>query len=686
MGKRRSLKFKFMAYVGSVVFLGFLLTIIIVANKSNKTAYDKSMDAAWETGYRYSNQVKDLMTLPLDTARALSSAISGIKKSNEPFSREAAINMLKGTLEKTPEIMGVWTVWEPDAFDGKDNEFVNKKGHDSTGRFIPYWDRVGGIHLEPCVDYELEDGNYRRPLNTGRDVFMEPFVYEIGGKDVMVVSVCSPIIIDGKTVGVVGADYSMDTFWELAKKTRPFGTGYIIVIASNGDITAHPQEKIIGTNVVEYFPEDRLVERMQKNEDFFLKKTSTLDNLTSYYLFTSVNFGKGMDNWGFATVFPENEIFKDARNIRNTAILIGVLSLLVILGILYWIGNKLVAKPVLEVMNGIKEIAEGEGDLTKTLEIKSSDEIGDLAYWFNKFIGNLRTMIKVVTENVGEMDESSQNLLKISGEVSKETENTRSRAELVATASEELSSNMNSIAGAMEQTSTNIGGVASAMEEMSATVNEIAGNAEKTKSIADNAVSKSEKTSKRMDELGDAAKQIGAVIDTITDISDQTNLLALNATIEAARAGEAGKGFAVVANEIKELATQTVDATTDIKEKISLIQNATENSVGDMSEIKEIIVEINDFINTIATAVEEQSVSSDEISNNVNQAAQGVQEVNENVTQSSQVSSEIAKDISEVNRAVGVIDDLGKNINEKSLDLSAASEKLRKLVKGFKIE
>jgi methyl-accepting chemotaxis protein len=224
------------------------------------------------------------------------------------------------------------------------------------------------------------------------------------------------------------------------------------------------------------------------------------------------------------------------------------------------------------------------------------------------------------------------------------------------------------------------------MEEMSATVNEIAGNAEKTKSIADNAVSKSEKTSKRMDELGDAAKQIGAVIDTITDISDQTNLLALNATIEAARAGEAGKGFAVVANEIKELATQTVDATTDIKEKISLIQNATENSVGDMSEIKEIIVEINDFINTIATAVEEQSVSSDEISNNVNQAAQGVQEVNENVTQSSQVSSEIAKDISEVNRAVGVIDDLGKNINEKSLDLSAASEKLRKLVKGFKIE
>ncbi|MCB9482303.1 MAG: HAMP domain-containing protein, partial [Desulfobacteraceae bacterium] len=439
-------------------------------------------------------------------------------------------------------------------------------------------------------------------------------------------------------------------------------------------------------NVKDYFPKEQVVEKMLRDETIFLKKTSTMDNLTSYYLFTPVILGKDMKNWGFVTVFSEDEIFKDARNIRNTAIIIGVVSLLVILGILFWIGDRVVARPVLTVMKGIKEVAEGEGDLTKRLHIKNTDEIGDLAFWFNKFIDNLQSMIRIVSENVAEMDNSSQNLLKISENVTSETENTRSRAELVASASEELSSNMNSIAGAMEQTSTNIGGVASAMEQMSATVNEIAGNSEKTKTIAENAVVKSEETSRRMDNLGEAAKQIGEVVDAITDISDQTNLLALNATIEAARAGEAGKGFAVVANEIKELATQTAGATNNIKEKISLIQNATKTSVSDMAEIKDIIVEINDFINTIATAVEEQSVSSDEISNNVNQAAQGVQEVNENVTQSSQVSSEIAKDISEVNRAVRVIDDLGKNINERSVQLSKASEKLRKLVRGFKID
>ena len=151
MGKKRSLKFKFMAYVGSVVFLGFFITIVIVANKANKTAYDKSMAAAWETGYRYSNEIRDMMTLPLDTSRALASVFAGIRQSGEPFSRESANELLKTILEKTPEIMGVWTVWEPNSFDGKDSEFINKEGHDSTGRFIPYWNRVGGIHLEPCV-------------------------------------------------------------------------------------------------------------------------------------------------------------------------------------------------------------------------------------------------------------------------------------------------------------------------------------------------------------------------------------------------------------------------------------------------------------------------------------------------------------------------------------------------------
>ncbi|MGM0418577.1 MAG: methyl-accepting chemotaxis protein [Thermodesulfobacteriota bacterium] len=685
MKKNLSLKFKFLGYVGTVVVLAFIITIVIVASKANETAYDKTMEGARQTGHRYSNEVKDLLGKPLDTARAIAASFSGMKESGADMSRDTANAMLKKTLENNSKLLGIWTVWEPDAFDGKDSEFKNEKGHDDTGRFIPYWNRAGGIHLEPCVEYETSDGYYKRPLKTGDEVFMEPVTYEIGGEDTMVVSVCVPVKVNGKSVGVVGADYSMDTFWELAKEIKPLGTGYIFLTAANGDIAAHPQSDIIGTNVKEHFPDDRISSRIEAGEEFMLEKVSTVSKTTSYYMFNPVKLGKGKANWGFCTVITEDKIFADSRNIRNTAIIIGLVSVIAVFGLLYWIANNIVAKPVNDVMKGIKEVAEGEGDLTKRLEIKNTDEIGDLAFWFNKFIENLQEMITTISNNVAEIDESGKELLKTAGDVNKETENTKSRSNQVATAAEELSSNMNSIAGAMEQTSTNIGGVASAMEEMTSTVNEIAGNSEKTKSVAENAVDKSEKTSSRMNELGQAAEAIGAVVDTITDISDQTNLLALNATIEAARAGEAGKGFAVVANEIKELATQTAQATSDIKEKVSWIQQSTDTSVSDMSEIKNIINEINDFITTIATAVEEQSVSSNEISNNVNQAAQGIQEVNENVTQSSGVSNEIAKDISEVNRAVSAVDNSVDSINERAQKLSKSAETLKKLVQGFKI-
>ncbi len=170
---------------------------------------------------------------------------------------------------------------------------------------------------------------------------------------------------------------------------------------------------------------------------------------------------------------------------------------------------------------------------------------------------------------------------------------------------------------ATEQVNRNLQTVATGAEEMSATIKEIAKNASEAARVASEAVKSAATTNATVSKLGDSSVEIGQVIKVITSIAQQTNLLALNATIEAARAGEAGKGFAVVANEVKELAKQTAKATEDISQKINAIQGDTKSAVDAIGNISGIINQINDISNTIATAVEEQSATTNEMSRNV---------------------------------------------------------------------
>jgi methyl-accepting chemotaxis protein len=175
------------------------------------------------------------------------------------------------------------------------------------------------------------------------------------------------------------------------------------------------------------------------------------------------------------------------------------------------------------------------------------------------------------------------------------------------------------------------------------------------------------------------------VTEAITEISEQTNLLALNATIEAARAGEAGKGFAVVANEIKELARQTAAATVDIKSQISDMQTNTSSTIGDIEEITAVILEINNVINGIATAVVEQSAATNEIAGNISQASQGIMEVNENVAQSTVVIAEITQNIAEINQEATQVGESSSQVQASAQGLSDLAGQLQALMKKFKV-
>jgi methyl-accepting chemotaxis protein len=326
------------------------------------------------------------------------------------------------------------------------------------------------------------------------------------------------------------------------------------------------------------------------------------------------------------------------------------------------------------------------GDFTKNLDVHQGDEIGIMAQSLNTMVGQLGSMVKEVIAGVSTLTDSSTELAAISNQLNSAAVDTSTKADAVAAGTEEMSTNVQSVSAAMEQSSSNISIVASATEEMTATVNEIANNAEKAREITDTAVRQSRETSVKMTSLGESANKIGKVTETITEISEQTNLLALNATIEAARAGEAGKGFAVVANEIKELAKQTAGATVDIKNQIEEMQTTTASTVSDMSKISKVIDDINHMINTIATAVEEQSAATNEISNNISQASMGIAEVNENVAQSTLVVAEITKEVAEINIQSSQVEDGSRQVQDSAQSLSSLSTQLSSLVNRFKVK
>ncbi len=326
-----------------------------------------------------------------------------------------------------------------------------------------------------------------------------------------------------------------------------------------------------------------------------------------------------------------------------------------------------------------------EGDLSHEIDIRCEDETGKLARAMNSMVKNLRGMIDNISQGVEMLSGSSEQLNEASQTMSADSSEASELAVTVAAAAEEMSVTMASVRAAVEETAGNVNSVSAAAEEMTATINEIVANTEQSKQVTETAVSQAGQVSEQVSQLGSAAQEIGKVTETITDISEQTNLLALNATIEAARAGEAGKGFAVVANEIKVLANQTAEATTEIRMKIERMQGSTQETTEGIEEIIRVINAVNESVSAIVGAVEQQSQATAEIAQNVSQASLGISEVTENVGECAVVTDEVAKDISRVSLASSEISNRSINVKFTAEELSGLAVKLNELMDKFKL-
>nr|WP_320017214.1 methyl-accepting chemotaxis protein [uncultured Desulfobacter sp.] len=376
-----------------------------------------------------------------------------------------------------------------------------------------------------------------------------------------------------------------------------------------------------------------------------------------------------------------NNVVNTAQN--NIIVLVGVVTIIGIILSVFLI--RAIIIPIYNVKERIRDIAEGEGDLTARIKIRRNDEIGELSSWFNTLMEKLHEIVKSIALNAATLNTSSSDLYNLSDDMAQGANNVSARSATVAAAAEQMSSTMNSVAVSAKESSDNIIMISESAEQMISTINEIAQHTEKTRGASNQAVVQAETASGNIEQLRLSAQEIGKVVESITDISEQTNLLALNATIEAARAGEQGKGFAVVAGEIKGLAQQTANATMEIKEKIVGIQNSTHDTVSEIKGVSSAIDSVNDMIDSVSAAVEEQSATSKEIAENVSLAAQKIQYVSDNVAQSSLGATEIAKDIDDVNKSSSEMKNNASKLQNSADSLNQLSDTIKQTVDQFKI-
>lgn len=367
----------------------------------------------------------------------------------------------------------------------------------------------------------------------------------------------------------------------------------------------------------------------------------------------------------------------------STLILVFALASVVVSVVAATVTARSIVQPVKEVVAALGRF--GNGELSQRIQVSRSDEFGDMADAFNTAASKIHALMIQVRESSQALAASADQIRANADSISSGVQLTTEQTGMVNSVAFELSNSMSNADHSASEMTTNVDSISSSLREMTATINEISAV---TQRYTNDVLTTSElatTTNKRVHYLLEATDAIGNVVQLIEDLAEQTNLLALNATIEAARAGESGKGFAVVATEVKELAKQTAGATADIRKSIETVQTASKEAVTSIDSINVKIRGMNETTSKIATAIEEQSISTRNMADHMACASTSVSTFAGSVRVSTKASRQITQSIEEVNRVAKGTADGASQFVDSGKRLQFISEELDNLVAQFQL-
>jgi len=601
-------------------------------------------------------------------------------------------NALYALVEENPDILGVWCIWERDALEGDDRYYLGAVGTNETGRFAPYWYRTPSGLIQEILG-EDEAVNPQSPYQTikrrNRGAVLDPYSYNIEGNDILMTTMALPIHSkNGMIMGIIGIDITLEKVQEITGIIKPFDSDIFAVFSNNGTVVSHFDHSRIGRDMRETERDmagvhfDNLMDAINKGREFSYSIYAAALNTNMNIFSVPITIGTSQTPWNYAVGISTKIIMIPVDKMKILTAIIAIIILAAAALAAVFLSRSL-SKPIVKVTDALKDISQGEGDLTRTIDVSSKDEIGSMAHYFNLTLEKIKNLVKDIkyetatlsaigtelagnmTETAAAVNEITANIQSIKGRVI----NQSASVDQTNTVMKNITVNIDKLNEQVEEQSSNVERSSSAIEEMLANIASVTGTLVNNAANVKEMMEASEAGRAGLQEVSDDIReiamqseglmQINAVME---DIASQTNLLSMNAAIEAAHAGDAGKGFAVVANEIRKLAESSGNQSRiiggvlkKIKDSIGKITSSTNNVHNRFAAIDSSVKVVADQEENIRGAMEEQDQGSKQILEAIGNVNENTRQVKGGSTEMLESSREVIKESQNLERATGEI-------------------------------